>query len=96
MKGKSKTKAKSKMPGVVVVRITDPNYLLCRVCRCHEHRPCNPPCHWHEQDLCDNCALTVDRLMEWAETARLPSIAALLREFRRAEERRVRELEAGA
>ena len=27
----------------------------CRVCGCTEHRACNPPCYWVEEDLCSAC-----------------------------------------
>ena len=27
----------------------------CRVCGCTDHRACNPPCSWVEEDLCSGC-----------------------------------------
>ena len=29
----------------------------CRVCHCTELEPCEPPCGWHESDLCTACAI---------------------------------------
>lgn len=30
----------------------------CRTCKCTFDKPCNPPCHWVEMDLCSECPNT--------------------------------------
>jgi hypothetical protein len=52
----------------------------CRVCRCSEDNPCNPPCAWAEYGLCTSCALVVAALAEWSIAAHWPNRAALWRE----------------
>jgi hypothetical protein len=54
----------------------------CRVCKCTELEPCNPPCAWapSQGDLCTNCADMIRALSEWQISAHRPSWAALKRE----------------
>jgi hypothetical protein len=57
----------------------------CRVCRCSETEPCNPPCSWEEGEasLCTTCAFAAAILADWLNDAHQPNIAALIREARR-------------
>jgi hypothetical protein len=57
----------------------------CRVCGCTELEACNPPCGWApgEDDLCTNCAATVQVMATWQEGAHRANISALLRELHR-------------
>jgi hypothetical protein len=59
--------------------------IRCRVCGCTETFACNPPCGWTpgEEDLCTNCAATVQVMAVWNEGARRANVSALLREYRR-------------
>jgi hypothetical protein len=54
----------------------------CRVCRCTETNPCNPPCAWArgERDLCTSCSDVVWALRIWMEGARMANLSALMRE----------------
>ena len=58
--------------------------LRCRVCNCTDREACNPACSWARGDvrgdLCSTCALMVQRLQEYFESAHRPSWAALKRE----------------
>jgi hypothetical protein len=53
----------------------------CRVCKCTELEPCNPPCAWapSQGDLCTNCADMIRALSEWQISAHRQSWAALKR-----------------
>jgi hypothetical protein len=55
----------------------------CRVCRCTEQFPCNPPCAWFDPSLCTSCALVVEALAAWVEGAHVAVTAALWREVHR-------------
>lgn len=86
-----------------LVKVDRNGLVRCRVCGCTEIEACNPPCGWADGDLCTTCAEAVRSLLEWEESARLPRLAPLVREFYRAVgELRVeltaagRELAAGA
>jgi hypothetical protein len=54
----------------------------CRVCRCTERYPCEPPCGWPEPDLCSSCALVIGAIRAWMESANMPNLTALMREVR--------------
>lgn len=62
--------------------------MKCRVCRCTEARPCNPPCAWVEpgNDLCTSCADAAAELAGWLDDAHRPSFAALRREAEKVRE----------
>jgi len=55
----------------------------CRVCRCTQLEPCNPPCCWAEPDLCSTCATTAGILAEWHLSALRPNRTALWKEAER-------------
>jgi hypothetical protein len=60
-----------------------PHLTRCRVCRCTEVEPCNPPCAWEpgEPDLCTTCAEVIRIVRQWREEEAVqPSFAALQRE----------------
>lgn len=57
----------------------------CRVCSCTEERACNPPCAWFDESLCTTCALIVEALASWRESANRANWSALLRELARHE-----------
>ncbi len=52
----------------------------CRVCRCTEREPCEPPCEWSEADLCSSCSDTIATVADWLSGAHKPNQSALLRE----------------
>ncbi len=56
-----------------------PYLTRCRVCKCTEEEPCNPPCGWerNEPDLCTTCADIIRHVRDWMEGAHRPSFAAL-------------------
>ena len=58
---------------------------ICRVCRCTEDEPCNPPCAWFDESLCTSCALIVEAFMSWREGAHMANVAGLFRELQRRE-----------
>lgn len=59
--------------------------LRCRVCRCTDREPCNPPCGWDPEDargdLCTACAGMLEHMLFWFDYAHRPTKAALLREL---------------
>jgi hypothetical protein len=57
--------------------------MKCRVCGCSENRPCDPACEWTRENLCSTCAMTIAALGWWRQSAVRPSLAALLREYRK-------------
>lgn len=59
--------------------------MKCRVCKCSEYEPCNPPCAWAAPELCTTCAAIVSLLREYREAALRFSRAALMRELDRPE-----------
>jgi hypothetical protein len=54
----------------------------CRLCRCSEREPCNPPCGWDCEDrtLCTNCGLVLNVIANWLISAHRPSVSAMLRD----------------
>lgn len=52
----------------------------CRVCRCTEREPCDPPCSWFEEDLCSLCALAAAAIAGWIEGAHRANLSGLIRE----------------
>ena len=64
----------------------DRNGLLrCRVCRCSDREPCNPPCGWdpddNRGDLCTSCSGVIEHMLVWFDYAHRPTKAALMREL---------------
>jgi hypothetical protein len=56
----------------------------CRVCRCSEFEPCNPPCAWSKDPtLCTTCVEMIVYLQEWLESAHRANFSALEREARK-------------
>ncbi len=52
----------------------------CRVCRCTQREPCNPPCSWHEPGLCSSCHELAETIRNWMDyTALRASFYALIR-----------------
>jgi hypothetical protein len=72
-----------KSPATVTIRTDANGFIRCRVCGCTEIDACDPPCSWIEEDLCSGCAEAVHAMANWAEGARRPNLAGLLREFKR-------------
>ncbi len=66
-----------------VIKVDRDGYVRCRVCRCTEREPCNPPCGWFDEDLCTSCQSTVESLTAWMDTANRANKAALWREAKR-------------
>lgn len=68
------------------VAYTQCGLVLCRVCKCTAIQGCNPPCAWDPSDsrgdICTTCAYAVGELMDWMRAAHIPTVAALLREFK--------------
>jgi hypothetical protein len=65
----------------------------CRVCTCTDEHACNPPCAWFDPTLCTTCALIIEALIGWIESARVPDPEPLVREVLR---RRIATLRNGA
>jgi hypothetical protein len=64
-----------------VPRVFDRQHpIRCRVCRCTERKPCNPPCSWVDQSLCSSCYKAVCAILDWSEGGLRPNMAALRRE----------------
>jgi hypothetical protein len=55
----------------------------CRVCGCTDRNPCNPACHWVEEDLCSTCLEAARALLHWRESAVKPDRNALWMELNR-------------
>jgi len=53
--------------------------MRCRVCKCSEREPCNPPCAWEAPGLCTTCAAAIAALVRWEEDALNARFAALVR-----------------
>lgn len=65
------------------VKFSAAGFIRCRVCRCTEIQPCEPPCSWSEVDLCSGCAKAAGALCDWYYGAHSPNFAALVREYKR-------------
>ena len=59
--------------------------MKCRVCRCTEYEPCDPPCAWECAGLCTTCADAARAIRAWREAGLRPSMKALMREVKAAE-----------
>ncbi len=57
--------------------------MKCRVCKCTEDHPCDPPCAWAAPELCTTCAYAIEHLDDWHRGAAYPSLTALLRELKK-------------
>ncbi len=59
----------------------------CRVCKCTEREPCNPPCSWASAGLCSSCYELSRLLREWIDNVALkPRVAALVKLARELED----------
>lgn len=65
------------------VKVNAQGYIECRVCKCTDIEPCDPPCSWAEVDLCSTCQEAAAALADWHEAALKPNRNALMLEYLR-------------
>lgn len=61
-------------------RVYSGSIKTCRVCKCTEERPCNPPCGWdrNHQNLCTGCAAVIAAIRGWEAGAADPNFGCLI------------------